>query len=56
MEKEDVVVMLLFKFLHNIADIHNFSGEELNPHDEVFEKEVKQCAKLIVDMGLAGKN
>jgi len=55
MEKEDVVAMLLFKFLHNVADIHNLSGEELNPHDEVFVKEVEQCAKLIADMVLAGK-
>ena len=50
MKKEDVIAMLLFKFLHNIADIHNLSGEALDPHDEVYVEQVEQCAKLIAGM------
>lgn len=55
MKKEDFIAMLLFKFLHNVADIHNLSGEALNPHDEVYAGQVEECAKLIAGLETKGE-
>lgn len=55
MKKEELITMLLFKFLHNVADLHNPSGEALDPHDEVFVMEVEQCAKVIASLDIKKK-